>query len=153
MPEESGRAKRVTVMTRSNLIVVGALEKQALLHEFLENFSRAVLSGDVESMRPHFDEKVTSFGTRALVCETLDDLVANQWMRIWGMCQSWEISSVDAMNLDSDLAFVAFRWRRVSLSGSEQTGRATLVFVFVETRLMVLHSHFSESPKQDSNLP
>jgi hypothetical protein len=139
-------------MTGRILIMVGVEEKQVLLKSFLENFSIAVISGDVESMRPHFDKTVVSFGTRALVCKTLDDLVANQWMQIWGKCQSWEISSVDAMNLDSELAFVAFRWRRVSFSGSEQTGRATLAFGFVETRLVVLHSHFSESPKHDSNI-
>lgn len=133
-------------------MVVERLEKQLLLEQFLANFSRAVMSGDVGSMQPHFDKKVLSFGTRALVCETLDDLVTNQWMRIWGKCESWEIYSVDAMNLDSELAFVAFRWRRVSLSGGEQTGRATLVFSFLETRLVVSHSHFSESPEQESNL-
>jgi hypothetical protein len=130
-------------------MVVERLEKQLLLEQFLANFSRAVMSGDVDSMRPHFENKVISFGTRALVCETLDDLVANQWMRIWGKCQSWEISSVDAVKLDSELAFVAFRWRRVSLSGGERTGRATLVFSFLETRLVVSHSHFSESPEQE----
>jgi hypothetical protein len=83
-------------------MVVDVAEKQLLLQQFLENFSRAVMSGDVGSMLPHFDKKVLSFGTRVVVCETLDDLVTNQWMRIWGKCESWEIYSVDAMNLDSE---------------------------------------------------
>jgi hypothetical protein len=124
---------------------------QSLLQAFLIDFSRAVMSGDVDSMRKHFDANVLSYGTRANVCETIDDLVTNQWMRIWGKCRSWEIYSVDAYNLNSESSFIAFRWRRVSVEGVEQTGRATLAFCFVEERLMVLHSHFSESSKHDLN--
>jgi hypothetical protein len=126
------------------------VEKQALLQAFLDDFSTAVVSGDLDSMRPHFDSNVLSYGTRALVCDSIDDLIANQWLRIWGKCQAWEIYSVDATDLNSNLGFVAFRWRRASFDSTEQTGRATLVFCFVETRLVVLHSHFSESPDRAS---
>ena len=119
--------------------------KSTLLQAFLGDFSRAVTSGDIGAMRPHFDSEVLSYGTRAIMCEGIEDLVSKQWIQIWGKCKSWKIISVDAMNLSSDLAFVAFRWSRVSLDGSGQSGRATLTFRFVGTRLVVLHSHFSEA--------
>jgi hypothetical protein len=114
---------------------------------FLDDFSRSVRLGDFESMRKHFSESVVSYGTRVLACHTLEDLVALQWKQIWGKCASWDVTSVDAIVFDSDLGFVAFRWRRVSQKDQEQTGRATLCFQFIESRLVVSHSHFSESPE------
>jgi len=113
---------------------------------FLDNFTRAVISGDVDSMRPHFSNEVLSYGTRAVVCRTIEDLVSEQWSRIWGKCLSWEIYSVDTLRTESTGGYVAFRWKRVSIESDEQTGRASLVFEFVGENLVVLHSHFSESP-------
>ena len=119
-------------------------ESGELVYSFLYDFSAAVVSGDINSTLKHFDKNVLSFGTRAVVCCNLEELVSEQWSKIWGKCKTWEISSIDALDANSALGFVAFRWKRVSLEGSEQTGRSTLVFKITETTVCVLHSHFSE---------
>jgi hypothetical protein len=126
------------------------IKKQKQVALLLENFSRAVISGDVESMRQHFSSDVVSYGTRALVCLTIEELVSEQWSRIWGKCLSWEIYSIDTLVVESASGYVAFRWNRVSIQGEVQTGRATLIYEFVGETLVVLHSHFSESPEFDN---
>lgn len=90
---------------------------------------------------------MVSYGTRTELNVGLDQLMKNQWSKIWGNCLDWKITSIDSISESENMAMVAYRWQRINTDSTDTRGRATLVF---ETRhgLKVIHSHFSEMNSQ-----
>ena len=123
----------------------------AAVHEFFRRLSRNCAAVDYDATEPLFAPDVASFGTKARVVTGLGPLRAQQWERIWGNIEDFEVllDEVHA-GVSGDLAWGMAPWTSTGFHESGETferpGRASIVLERRNGAWLVVHSHFSLSP-------
>lgn len=119
---------------------------------WLDEFAAAVRGVDYATGRRLYAPDVVGFGSVADRADGLDDLVARQWRRVWGVTRGFRF--VDAgrvCRVVGDTAWVAADWW--SQGGNpadgwyDRTGRVTIVLERRAGRWLAVHTHYSLAPK------
>ena len=120
------------------------------LSEWLEAFAHAVRSNDPGSGRELFDHAAVGYGTLGSRLVGLDDLVERQWTPTWRRIVTWDIQSIDLIEVSGLDGLIAFTWARETSDGPPVSGRATLVLRHGADGWRCIHSHFSVDPTTDA---
>ena len=122
------------------------------VESWLETFAKCVRSRDYDAGRQLFSDDVSAFGTVIDQSDTLDDLEAGQWRRVWGVTEEFDfLPGTLRVAGHDDLASVAVRWhsfgRRPIGTRFSRFGRATYVLRRTPDNVwLAVHSHHSISP-------
>ena len=125
---------------------------------WLSDFAAAVRGVDYEAGRAMFDPDAVGFGTFARMEIGRDNLVENQWKKIWG-CTRGFVFFVDQahVSVQGDLAWIATPWHSQGRDQHggwfDRHGRATLVLrrEHAGGAWRCVHSHYSAVPIPRSN--
>lgn len=109
---------------------------------------------DFRGGRRYFREDVRAFGSLAAVCDGLDDLVAQQWRRIWPNISGFGFDVARLRvheSADGLLVCAEVPWRstgRAEVGTFRRCGRATIVLTREHLRASwrAAHSHYSLDP-------
>jgi ketosteroid isomerase-like protein len=114
----------------------------------LQTCCRAV---DYATARGIFAEDVVAFGTRADIVSGLDNLQANQWSGVWPKIRdfTFDLSQL-RWGWSGDEGWGVVTWTSTGFRPDgtpfHRPGRATVLFVRREGRLLAIHTHFSQTP-------
>ena len=120
---------------------------------WLSEMQGCVRALDYERARAIFLPEVIGFGTWSGVLDGLDELVADQWSRVWPHIRdfTFRLDELRAgVAAGGDLAWVACPWDSLGLREGGATfprpGRMTAVLVAHEGGWRAAHTHFSLYP-------
>ena len=116
------------------------------IQRWLLAFQKCVRKRDYEKSRELFHSNVIGFGTESKRDNNIVDLDANDWKKAWGNMLAFEFVIKDAGVIPAPGMFViAIDWlsRSPIYGGSNTNGRATIVLVNFDGKLLCVHSHFS----------
>ena len=119
---------------------------------WLRDFAACVRAGDFDRGRILCSQNIVSFGTVAHIAVGLEQLINQQWSRVWNVTRDFEFD-YEHMHIDAsdDLAWVAAPWtsRGFAEDGSSylREGRATIVLRRERDGWRGIHTHFSTRPR------
>jgi ketosteroid isomerase-like protein len=128
-----------------------SLGPRAEVRHWLEDFAACVRGVDYERARGMFAEEVVGFGTFARMLIGRDNLIAGQWMNIWGCTRGFRFLLEEAhVEVEGEMAWVASPWhsqgRDEQGNWFDRHGRCTLVLKKRGERWLCVHSHYSRQP-------
>ncbi len=127
------------------------ISREAILG-WLDNWAACIRSGQFAEAALMFDKHVLGFGTVAIEAKGLDDLVQQQWMKVWPKTEGFRFDNASVETWGADgLAVAAVHWSSQGIdarSGAlfSRHGRATLVLQRRGENLIAVHTHFSINP-------
>jgi ketosteroid isomerase-like protein len=118
---------------------------------WLRDFAAAVRERDYENARGLFHADVSGFGTVARRFHGIDELVREQWERVWENTESFRFDLDSAQYWrEGHLVIAISEWSAddIEPDGSRRprTGRATVVLSRSGDRVRAAHTHFSLTP-------
>lgn len=119
---------------------------------WLRDFAACVRAGDFSRGRILCSQNIVSFGTVAHIAVGLEQLVDQQWSRVWNVTCDFDFD-YEHTHIDSrdDLTWVAAPWasRGFAEDGSSylREGRATIVLHREHDGWRAIHTHFSTRPR------
>jgi ketosteroid isomerase-like protein len=124
------------------------------VRSWLLAMQECVRERDFERARELFSPGVFGFGTVAPTAEGRESLEQDQWREIWARTTGFTFELDGARSIAfGESACVAAVWRSLGVrpdgSTFERRGRATLVLVPVDGRLIAVHSHLSLWPREE----
>lgn len=132
--------------------VAASSTDQDAAEAWLQDFAAAVRARDYEKARRMFDAEVRGFGTVARRYHSVDELVQEQWKRVWDETESFrfDLDSAEYWH-EGDLVVAISEWSSddVAPDGSRRprTGRATIVLGRSGDVFRAAHTHFSLTPR------
>ncbi|MGJ8654302.1 MAG: YybH family protein [Opitutaceae bacterium] len=120
--------------------------------EWLCEFARYVREVDYVAGQDLFAADVIAFGSVSRRAETLEDLVENQWKRVWGQTEGFHFDLATArIEVSGSMAWAAVNWESRFIDRSvptiERSGRATIALRCRAGKWQATHTHFSMSPE------
>lgn len=140
-PNEAGSPPAARVTIADEVVRAWLLEMQA-----------AVRAVDYDRGRALFAPEVIGFGTYSGVLDGLDQLMREQWSRVWPTIDDFTFRLAEVRSgAERDLIWVACPWdsrsRRPDGSAFPRPGRMTAVLTRRAGRWLAIHSHFSLYPE------
>lgn len=126
-------------------------ETETELRAWLEAFAACVRARDFDAARPMIASEVVSFGTKAAMVAGRDNLIAEQWRRIWPTIEgfAFDLDTLQWHRAD-DTAWAALTWTsrgfRPDGTPFPRPGRATFTFTHRDGHWLATHTHFSLFP-------
>jgi catechol 2,3-dioxygenase-like lactoylglutathione lyase family enzyme/ketosteroid isomerase-like protein len=126
-------------------------EELAPVRAWLRELQERVRAVDYEGGRALCVPDLLAFGTVARLVEGIDDVMLEQWRKVWPAILDFTVLVDEARGtVTGDLAWVAAPWtsRGVAADGStfERPGRLTVVLERRDGRWLARHTHFSLAP-------
>jgi ketosteroid isomerase-like protein len=105
--------------------------ERAALREWLKTFQECVRTVDYERGRRLFAPDVMAFGTYSAIVVGIDELIRDQWSRIWPTITGFTYRVDEAyFGVDRDVAWIACAWdsegRTPDGSAYSRPGRVTV---------------------------
>ena len=121
---------------------------------WLLEMERCVRSCDYAGARELFTPEALAFGTRANVARGIDAIDREQWRWTWPRIRDFSFQLEELHCTSGEEAItVAVGWHSLGVnddgSSFQRPGRATVVLVEREDRLVAIHSHFSLESGRD----
>jgi catechol 2,3-dioxygenase-like lactoylglutathione lyase family enzyme/ketosteroid isomerase-like protein len=138
-----------------NLVEISRYDQRgdelAPLRAWLLELQARVRAVDYEGGRALCVPELLAFGTVARLVEGIDDVMFEQWRKVWPAIRDFTVLVDQARGgVRGDLAWVAAPWtsRGVAADGSmfERPGRLTVVLERRDGRWLARHTHFSLVP-------
>jgi ketosteroid isomerase-like protein len=123
----------------------------APLRDWLSRLQACVRAVDFEAGRTLCTPDLIAFGTVAEFVVGLDDVVAEQWRRVWPNIRDFTIRVDQARGgIVGDTGWVAAPWTSLGTRADGSTfprpGRLTIIFGRHDGRWLATHTHFSLTP-------
>ncbi|MBI3826084.1 MAG: VOC family protein [Candidatus Rokubacteria bacterium] len=121
------------------------------LRAWLAEFQARVRAQDFAGGKALCVPGMIAFGTYAEIVAGIDDVIRQQWQRVWPEIRDFTIHVEQARGaIAGDGAWVAVPWRSLGVrpdgSTFERTGRMTIVLERRENRWLASHTHVSLAP-------
>lgn len=127
-------------------------DADADISTWMHRWQKLINSGDIEAAKPMFHPAVIAYGSLAAMMDGRDELIAEQWSRMWPRLKDF-VFDFDRVRILGDpadsMVAVAVPWHSLGRKGDgwyERRGRCTLVLNRVDGGLVCVHSHFSMEP-------
>jgi ketosteroid isomerase-like protein len=121
------------------------------IREWLRQWQACVRAVDFAGGRRLCAPELMAFGTRAVMVDGVDRVMAEQWRHVWPGIRDFTVDVEQARGAATgDRAWVAAPWisRGVRPDGSTfpRPGRLTIAFERRDGRWLAVHTHFSLAP-------
>ena len=121
---------------------------------WLDEFATAVRNRDFDHGREMFAHDAVGFGTVAELEVGLDNLVKNQWHRVWVNTRGFRYDLDTAeVGGEEPVYWAAAKWSSMGKDATgrevERRGRCTIILHRRNGKLLAVHSHYSFTPSGD----
>lgn len=128
------------------------MDDNAKVTAWLKTFEKLVRERNFESAKLLYKKSPVLFGTRVEHSNDIDYYSDLQWSKIWNHSQNFTIKQIVQLGTSEPISFAAVLWTNSTLLDGiqvERSGRASFVFEIEDGAYKAIHSHFSESPKNE----
>lgn len=123
--------------------------------QWLQEFEKCVRSKDYKRGERMFHTNSYCFGSKATMLSNREELIENQWKKIWRNITDfrYDLKSLQILSSDdSSMTCAICRWHSIGYHKNgdsfSRPGRATFVFQkSSEDKWLAIHSHYSLVPK------
>lgn len=118
--------------------------------QWLNTWERQINERDYSGASLLFDADVLAYGTLAGQLRGIDDLIQNQWQKVWPLITDFKFDQPEFQNFNGGFILIVSGWssnhhKQRSIQ-HVRSGRATLVLKPVTSGLRCVHSHLSMLP-------
>jgi ketosteroid isomerase-like protein len=126
------------------------------LRAWLAEFQTRVRAQDFVGGKALCAPQMIAFGTYAEIVAGIDNIIREQWKRVWPEIREFTIHVEQARGgIDGDTGWVAAPWRSLGVradgSTFERTGRMTVVLDRRDGRWLASHTHVSLAPPRTAD--